>query len=313
MRERVWWALLVVELLLGGGALVARYEAAPAAEPPPAEPAANGLVVLLSDYGDEGAYVGCLKGAVLSANPEAVVVDATHAIPKFDVESAAWELAQLAPAFPSGTTFVIVVDPRAGAPLLAVETLPDGRRYVAPDNGLLTDVVAAAERVRVHRIENETLRGAGPADAVTVGMTWLGPVGARLAGGLPVSVVGPATRQLVALPRPPVRVVDGVVEGRVVHVDSFGNLLTDVPEVTLQTIAAEGDELEITMAGGASLRARWVREYGEVESGSWLVRSTNQSRSVEIAISYGNAAAATGVRPGTVVRIRRAGPVGEGP
>src|SRR5262245_39542792 len=98
---------------------------------------ASGIVALLTDYGLQDPYVGILKGALLSVNPKAHLIDLTHDVPPGDVREAGRVLAAAHPYFPDGTVFVAVVDPGVGSgrAIFAVQT--DRHVFLAPDNRLL--------------------------------------------------------------------------------------------------------------------------------------------------------------------------------
>src|SRR5438132_7262632 len=98
---------------------------------------ASGIVALLTDYGLRDPYAGVMKGALLSVNPAARIVDITHEIPPQDIREGGRILSAARPYFPAGTVFVAVVDPGVGGDraILGVET--DRHFFLAPDNGLL--------------------------------------------------------------------------------------------------------------------------------------------------------------------------------
>src|SRR5438046_10516008 len=99
---------------------------------------ASGIVVLLTDYGLQDPYAGILKGALLSVNPEARIVDLTHEIPPQDVREGGRVLSAARAYFPAGTLFVSVVDPRVGTDRAILGVATDRHFFLAPDNGLLS-------------------------------------------------------------------------------------------------------------------------------------------------------------------------------
>src|SRR4051812_47178423 len=117
------------------------------------------IVALLSDFGTQDHYVGAMKGAVLSVCADAQLVDVVHDLAPHDVAAASFVLASAVDAFPTGTVFLAVVDPGVGTHRRALAVEKEGRRFVAPDNGLLTHVLAGAggEGTRVHAITNAGL------------------------------------------------------------------------------------------------------------------------------------------------------------
>lgn len=120
----------------------------------------NGIVTLMTDFGTVDGYVAAMKGALLSVNPRATIVDVTHHVPNQDITEAAFQLATVWYAFPVGTTHVIVVDPGVGSDRRAVAVEAGGHYFVAPDNGLLTLLAANVPPDRVVSLDRvEYFRG----------------------------------------------------------------------------------------------------------------------------------------------------------
>jgi S-adenosylmethionine hydrolase len=155
------------------------------------------VVALLTDFGLLDHYVGAMKGAVLSACPEATLVDITHEVPAHDVAAGALALDAAYRHFPDGTVFVTVVDPGVGSERRPIAARAGRWLFVGPDNGVFTHVLDAERGARVHLIANARLFRQ-PASAVFHGRDVFGPVGARLACGLALEEVGPAVTDPVA-------------------------------------------------------------------------------------------------------------------
>ena len=100
------------------------------------------LLTLLTDFGTRDAYVGVLKGVIASVAPAVTVVDITHEIPPQDVMEGGYVLREAYRAFPPGTVHLAVVDPGVGTERRAVAVEHGGHRFVGPDNGLLSLVLA---------------------------------------------------------------------------------------------------------------------------------------------------------------------------
>ena len=101
----------------------------------------RGIIALLTDFSTADSYVAEMKGVLLSALPDATLVDITHTIPPGDVRSAAHVLGRVWRRFPPGTVFLAVVDPGVGTTRAALAMTADGRCFVGPDNGLFTPVL----------------------------------------------------------------------------------------------------------------------------------------------------------------------------
>ncbi|MBV8857933.1 MAG: SAM-dependent chlorinase/fluorinase [Acidobacteria bacterium] len=212
------------------------------------------IVTLLTDFGTADYFVGALKGAVLAANPSARVVDITHEVPPFDVEAGAFTLRAAFETFPEGTVHVGVVDPGVGSARRAIAVEGHGHTFVGPDNGLFGHVYERAAPFRVFQLTNANFfrREVSP---TFHGRDIFAPVAGALARGVRAEELGPEVFDFVRLPSAAVeRVGDGTLVGTVIHVDRFGNLVTNF---------AREDLDEESFARGARLRVegREVRRF----------------------------------------------------
>lgn len=256
------------------------------------------VITLTTDFGDS-AYVGAMKGAILSIHPEARVVDVTHAVPAHDVVQGALALYAAAPYFPPGTIHVAVVDPGVGTERRPLLVEAEDAAFVGPDNGIL---VPAAERLglkRVRLLENARYWRATVAPTFH-GRDLFGPVAAHLDRGARFDDVGHVVDDHVRLdfgrPRP---LPEGGAEGVVLAVDSFGNAITNLPAVALD--ARPGDDLAVH-AGDARLRVRYARTYGEAPPGETLLL-LGSSGFLEVATNRGSAARTFRLAVGDPVRV----------
>ena len=266
------------------------------------------IVALISDFGTQDHYVGAMKGAVLSVCADAQLVDLVHDLPPHDVEAASFVLASAVEAFPTGTVFLAVVDPGVGTDRRALAVEKEGRRFVAPDNGLLTHVLAGegAAGSRVHAITNAGLFRY-QVSSTFHGRDVFGPVAGHLARGMAIEEVGPPAADPVLLPLPAMRVRgDDEWEGEIIHVDRFGNLITNVGDADLREILDrfDGDPTQVVVVvEGAVLPL--VATYGHVSEGEPCALLGSSQR-LEIAIHGGNASRLLGASRGASVRIRAA-------
>jgi len=261
------------------------------------------IVTLLTDFGGRDGYVGALKGVLLTRCPEAKLVDLAHEIPPGDVAAAAFALAAAAPYFPPGTVHLAVVDPGVGTARRGLALELGAQRFVGPDNGLfsivLADAAAAAPptAMRASSLENAALWRA-PVSPVFHGRDVFAPVAAHLAAGGRLEDVGPALAPdaLVRLAASEPTESDGALRGAVIHVDRFGNLLTNL---RLPADAARaGARVEID---GHALPV--VRTYGDAPSGA-LVALVGSTGRLEIAVNGASAAQRLGAGVGHVVIFR---------
>lgn len=188
------------------------------------------LLTLLTDFGLTDYYVGALKGTVLRLAPGATLVDLSHDVEPGAVDTAAFLLAATAPAFPPGTIHLAVVDPGVGSARRIVAARGPAGVFLAPDNGLLTPFFEGAE---IWAVDRPDLYLNGPS-ATFHGRDRFAPVAAALLRGEQPDALGPAIAHPVRLEcRLPRRLPSGGSEGTIVHIDRFGNLVTDIPSTWL--------------------------------------------------------------------------------
>ena len=257
------------------------------------------MLTLLTDFGLRDAYVGALKGVVASVAPGVPVVDLSHEVAPQDVMEAAFVLRGAYRYFPEGTVHLAVVDPGVGTDRRAVALRAHGHLFVGPDNGLFALVLGDAPADAAVVLDRpEVWRVPDPAPTFH-GRDVFAPVAARLADGAALDAVGtpvdPASLRVLrwTLPIPD---AEGV-RGRVVHVDRYGNAVTNVAAADLDARRA-GRAVKV-YAGGAVLRGL-RRTYADVEPGD-PVALVGSAGLVEVAVRDGNAAELLGIRRGTPV------------
>jgi S-adenosylmethionine hydrolase len=254
--------------------------------------------------------VGAVKGAVLAACREAAVVDLTHELPPHDVMAAAFSLAAARPAFPAETTFLAVVDPGVGSARRALALEANGQRFVGPDNGIFTFVLAEQPSARVHEITNQGLFRA-QVSATFHARDIFGPVAGRLAAGMDLAEVGPALADPVRLPLERPRAVGAAEwEGAVLHVDRFGNLITDFTQADLDaalaTVSGDPTDLVVVVEG---MVLPLVRTYSDVCDGEACALAGSSGR-LEVSVNRGSAARQLGAARGAPVRVRKVSTTG---
>ena len=264
------------------------------------------VIALLTDFGHRDTYVGELKGAILTVNPTATIVDITHHVPPQDVRAGAFLLGNAVPAFPTGTVFVAVVDPGVGSdrrPVL-VET-PRGA-FIGPDNGLFTRVLWPGDSVSEPALSSvlanvRAFHLTNPAywrDHVSNtfhGRDVFAPAAAHYASGVPAAELGNPATSLWRLPFPLPKLEGATVTGEVVYVDHYGNLVTNIPAGMLPPAPAV---VEIAARRIEGLSAHY-------DQGRVLVALVGSHETLEIAVPGGNAAKTLGMGRGMEVRVRR--------
>jgi hypothetical protein len=244
-------------------------------------------IALMTDFGTRDPYVASVRG-VLASRCDARVDDLTHEIAPFDVFEAAWFLKVAAPWWPAETIFVCVIDPGVGTPRRILAAEHDGRFYLAPDNGLLTFV--APERV----FSVETASFFLQTTATTFhGRDRFAPVAAAIANGTQLEDLGPLVGDAKRLDYTPPVYRDDLVTGTVVHIDHFGNVITDVerPKIAFDRFA-----LRVHYATIKTLRT----DYGGGHEPFLIIGSTGM---VEISVGSANAADMLHLKRGDQVEI----------
>jgi S-adenosyl-L-methionine hydrolase (adenosine-forming) len=259
------------------------------------------VVALLTDFGLQDHYAGAMKGAILSACPEATLVDITHEVPAHDVAAGALALDAAYRHFPDGTVFVTVVDPGVGSGRRPIAARAGRWLFVGPDNGVFTHVLETDPAARVHLIANARLFPE-PTSPVFHGRDLFGPVGALLADGLALEDVGPAVTDPVRLELPPKTRTEDGWSGSVVHVDRFGNLTTNLRQGDLAALA-EGSLEGLEVCLGPEVLPL-VRSYSDIAPGRACALVGSSGR-LEIAVRLGRGDALPGAARGARVLVRR--------
>ncbi|MFQ5542437.1 MAG: S-adenosyl-l-methionine hydroxide adenosyltransferase family protein [Candidatus Binatia bacterium] len=198
----------------------------------------TGLITLTTDFGFRDPFVGTMKGVILGINPNARIVDLTHGIPAQDLSAAALALGASAPFFPEGTIHLSVVDPDVGSERrpLAIESA--GHFFVGPDNGIFTLALKGKEIGQVVELSNDNYH-MKPTSKTFHGRDIFAPVAAHLSLGTSPQELGNPVKDFKRLHWPEV-IIDGTtIQGEIVYIDGFGNLITNINERNLMSIPAQ--------------------------------------------------------------------------
>ncbi len=255
------------------------------------------LVTLSSDLG--AAYAAQMKGVLAARLPPGHVVDLTHDLPAHGIAEAAFVVRAIASRFPAGTVHVVVVDPGVGGARTPVAiACADGSVLVGPDNGVLAPLALALGGGTAYRIDPARLN-AGPRVGTTFdGRDLFAPAAARLAAGRSPRSLGRRVPLRAAPGREPRRTVTGT-DGTVVHVDRFGNLVTDVPT---DWVPRQARRLTFVL-GRRRLEVPFVRSYEAAGRGR-LAALGSSFGTLELAVAEGQAARRLRVRAGQPCRWR---------
>ena len=252
------------------------------------------IITITTDFGTRDGFVGQMKGIMLGMNPEASVVDVTHEIEPFSILEGALVIKGIAGRFPRDSIHVGVVDPGVGSERRGIVLRADGRLYVGPDNGLFSLLMRSAPSWEMREIENPAFMLPQPHPTFH-GRDVFAPVAAHLSLGKPFLEVGAAVEEPVMLPVPtPTRTSSGI-RGEIIHVDRFGNLVSNIEEAMV-------DRPVNAVAAGHGRMHGIGRYFGQVGEGEPLAH-INSSGYLEIAVNRGNAAVQLGIETGQPVEI----------
>jgi S-adenosyl-L-methionine hydrolase (adenosine-forming) len=257
---------------------------------------ARPVVALLTDFGSRDGYVGSMKGVLVSDAPDAQIVDITHEVPPGDVLAAAWILATAWRSFPTRTVFLCVVDPGVGSARRGVAVAAQGMLLVGPDNGVFTLLTEEAGGVQAVELTRPEL-WRQPPSPVFHGRDIFAPVAAALARGTPLENVGQPVRELHALPvAKATRQPDGSVLGHVIHIDRFGNCITDIGAALLP-------ERPFVVRVAGKTVGDIVQYYAQGPEDR-VAALVNSSGYLEIAVRGSSAADALQLRRGDGIEVR---------
>lgn len=266
----------------------------------------NMPVILLSDFGTDSYWVPELKGIVYSSNPQAVIIDATHDIPSFDITSAAFILLITARSFPSNVVIVAIVQPG----------VPTGQRYMAlttkkdqilmvPDNGLATLVIREMGIKSCYRIDNTEFFPA-PVDTLFYSEI-LGRAGGLVAGGIKPERLGPALHAPELFTIHDARLEEGKLTGMAVFVDHFGNCNTNIPRQLVYNAGLRlGDNLSILTPGG-ELTGKFGSTYSDVPVGK-VIAFIDELDTLKLSINMGSFSSTYRTVAGSKIELKKTSP-----
>lgn len=263
----------------------------------------NGFLTLTSDFGTSDGYVGAMKGVMLSISTAIRLHDVAHDVPPQDLVRGAATLASACPRFPPGTVHLAVVDPGVGTTRAAVVVVAGGHAFVAPDNGLVHEavaaLVAAGTKPTAYRIASHPYLAPAPSRTFH-GRDVFAPTAAALAAGLVApDAVGPEVPIALAPPAPEPAPVGGCLGATIVREDRFGNLVTNITAWHLSAWAGERPIVVRLPEGGV---LPLVRTFGDVPQGEALAFINSDDR-LEIAVRDGSAGARLGLSRGSRVAV----------
>ena len=260
------------------------------------------IITLTSDFGLKDSYAAEMKAAILGIRPDAAIVDVTHLVDKFNVSSGAFVLASAAPHFPDGSVHVAVVDPTVGTQRRPIAIETKRGFFVGPDNGLLVLAAEAQGIMRIHEIASRRFM------LVHVSSTFHGrdifaPAAAHLANGVALDEFGPQITDYVKPEFTVVKRSKDALVGEVLHVDDFGNIITNIHAKDVIARARREGLVQAELPN-TTVQMRLSRTYADAKPQEPLALIGSHNY-LEVALNQGNAAAKFSVKVGDKITISR--------
>jgi S-adenosylmethionine hydrolase len=259
-------------------------------------------ITLLTDYGTKDHFVASMKAVILSISPQVNIIDITHEIAPHDILEASFVLRSCYSFFPSRTIHVVVVDPTVGSSRKPIVVATDNYYFIAPDNGVLSLLYDVEPVSTVVEIASEHLML--PEISKTFhGRDIFAPAAAWLAKGTDILNFGEVHEDYAKLALPKAKIVgESLLKGTVLHVDRFGNLITNISRddynVAREKIPGTAFQVLIAKQEIAGLK----EFYAESQKGE-LLALFGSVNLLEIAQNQGSAAKVLGVGRGAEVAI----------
>jgi S-adenosylmethionine hydrolase len=259
------------------------------------------LITLTTDFGSKDPFVGIMKGVMLSINPLITIIDITNNISPQNILEAAIAVEASFSYFPHKTIHVVVVDPGVGSDRRPLIVTADYHYFIGPDNGVFSRIYKKSESLDVFHATAEHYFL--PRRSATFhGRDVFAPIAAWLAKGIHIERFGDPITDYVTLPLPaPVFLQENAIEGEVIYIDRFGNLITNIHDTMLNdllsrkpdghvTVTVRGNEAPVKTCYAASLDKKICS----------IIDSFNY---LELFVNGGNAAAEFGISVGEKVRV----------
>jgi S-adenosylmethionine hydrolase len=259
------------------------------------------IITLLTDFGTQDYFVGAMKGVIVSANPAAVIVDITHEVPPQDIRAAAFNLLATYKDFPSGTIHLAVVDPGVGSHRRPILMECAEQVFVGPDNGLFSWICQREGHFLARHLTNEKFFK-HPKSATFHGRDVFAPVAAALSRGVPAEEFGPVIDDAIVLESlTPTVNDDGTLVAAIIHIDRFGNCITNLTTEHLTDESNRRVRLIVNDQVITSIRKFFSAEVDNSES---LFLIPGSAGFIEIASQNSSAASILKVRHGQSITLQ---------
>ncbi len=240
-------------------------------------------ITLTTDFSLHDPYIGAMKGAILSVNPDARITDIAHQIRAQDRFGAAFTLNEACRSFPEGSIHVAIIDPGVGGPRKPVIVETARYIFVGPDNGIFSLALEGTDIIRTIRITNEEYFP-GPVSTTFHGRDIFAPIAGHLSLGKDPGLMGEEADSLVKLSMPKALIEGTKITGEVIHIDGFGNLITNIGKDSLK---GAGKKTAINIRDKEILGIQ--KSYSESAREDTLCAIIGSTGLLEIAVNMGSA------------------------
>ncbi len=257
------------------------------------------FITLTTDFGTEDGNVGVMKGVIWRIAPNAKIADISHLIAPQNILMAAFILDRHVYYFPENTVHIVVVDPGVGTHRRPIAAQIGPQRFVGPDNGVFSPMYERAEKmgwpVKIVHTDKPEYWGDKISD-IFHGRDIFSPVGAHLASGVPLEVLGTEIDDPVRFEIPAPKPIDNGVEGVIGHIDHFGNIASNIHKDDMANLGEVTVTLrDITLDG-------LVRTFGEREVGE-LIALYSSTDYLMVSEVNGNAGVRIKAEVGDVIKV----------
>ncbi len=264
------------------------------------------LIALITDFGYKDPYIGVMKGVIKSINPDAEIVDLTHGITRHSILEAAVNLLVSAKYFPQGTIFVVVVDPGVGSERRALLVETNNYVLIGPDNGCLSLLMEKDGVKRAFDISSSRYRLANVSGTFH-GRDVFAPIASWVSRGVPLEDIGVridvGSIARVRVEKPKYDLGEKTIMGRVLYIDLYGNVMTNVEANYINLVKAEyGSRLNVTVDSGEH-QCIYEKSFSRVLRGE-LACYINSWGFLEVAVNMGDASQFLGVKPGDKISFK---------
>jgi S-adenosylmethionine hydrolase len=257
------------------------------------------IITLTTDFGLTDGFVGVMKGVILNINPDATIVDIAHDIAPQNIKQGAFVFANAYPYFPPNTIHVVIIDPGVGSTRRPIAMQLGATICIAPDNGIISLAIQNSQfKIQCVHLTNPDFWLPRVSNTFH-GRDIFSPVAAHLSMGVPIEKMGEPMDDWVRLPQSMKATREGnEIIGQVIHIDRFGNVMTNIGEEMLNGM----NRNKIVVRIGDREIHGIKRTYAHGKQGE-IIALISSSWNLELAMPNGNAANAIGTLVGSVLKV----------